>query len=168
MVRNTKRWWIVYLIREMALKGMAIHVPSARFSHVANGFRRLTDGADPDIFFLMNADVQLDPVVRLTESAARQVQAMLVDKPEDQGKTLRIYIEDGGCSGMQYGMVFDEPRENDRVSQLNGVSVLIDPISAQYLQGAVVDFNDGLDSHGFKITNPNARQTCGCGKSFDA
>ena len=75
---------------------------------------------------------------------------------------------EGGCSGMQYGMVFDEKRDDDCSAQFYGVAVLVDPFSANYLRGAVVDFKDELNGGGFKITNPKARQSCGCGKSFEA
>ncbi len=106
--------------------------------------------------------------VSLTESAAQQIRSMLDDQPENAGKILRIYVEGGGCSGMQYGMVFDEKRDNDRVSEFFGVSVLVDAVSAEYMQGAVVDFSDALTGGGFKISNPNAKSSCGCGKSFEA
>ncbi len=106
-------------------------------------------------------------VVTLTESAAGEVKALL-GKPENSGKTLRVYVEQGGCSGMQYSMTFDEPRAEDLSSSAFGVSVLVDPFSAQYLRGAVVDFSDSLTSGGFKVSNPNARESCGCGKSFTA
>ena len=106
--------------------------------------------------------------VSLTESAAQQIRSMLADQPENAGKILRIYVEGGGCSGMQYGMVFDEKRDNDRVAEFFGVSVLVDAVSAEYLQGAVVDFSDALTGGGFKISNPNAKSSCGCGKSFEA
>lgn len=106
--------------------------------------------------------------VTLTESAARQIQAMQADQPENAGKPLRIYVEGGGCSGLQYGMVFDEKRDNDRAASFHGVSVLVDEVSADYLRGAIVDFSDALNGGGFKITNPNAKTSCGCGKSFEA
>lgn len=109
-----------------------------------------------------------DPVIQLTESAAAQVRAMLAKDPANAGKTLRVYIEGGGCSGLQYGMVFDEPREGDLTADHFGVAVLVDAVSAEYVRGAVVDFSDGLTGGGFKIANPNARQSCGCGKSFEA
>jgi len=69
---------------------------------------------------------------------------------------------------MQYGMVFDEKRDDDFSARFYGVSVLVDPFSANYLRGSVVDFKDELNGGGFKITNPKARQSCGCGKSFEA
>ena len=104
----------------------------------------------------------------LTESASLQIRSMLASQPENAGKTLRIYVEDGGCSGMQYGMVFDEKRENDAQEEFFGVPVLIDPVSSEYMRGAVIDYSEDLTAGGFKITNPNAKTSCGCGKSFEA
>jgi iron-sulfur cluster assembly accessory protein len=108
-----------------------------------------------------------EAAVRLTENAAAEVKSLL-EKPENAGKHLRVYVEQGGCSGMQYSMIFDERRPDDAVGELHGVLVLVDPFSAQYLRGAVVDFSDSLTAGGFKISNPNAAQSCGCGKSFTA
>lgn len=105
-------------------------------------------------------------IVGLTESAASQVKAMLAK--ESPGKHLRVYVEQGGCSGLKYGLVFDERRDNDTVSAQGGLSVLVDPFSADYVRGAVVDFDDRLSGGGFKLRNPNASQSCGCGKSFAA
>ena len=81
---------------------------------------------------------------------------------------MRFYVEQGGCSGMQYGMTFDEQRDGDRVSANDGVTILVDAISADFLRGTVVDFSDALTAGGFKISNPNAKESCGCGKSFNA
>ena len=115
------------------------------------------------------AEIQTDiPVLSLTESAAAQVKHLIASDPENAGKTLRIFIERGGCSGMQYGMVFDEPRPDDNSAQFFGVNVLVDPFSADYLRGTVVDYVDALTGGGFKISNPKAQQSCGCGKSFTA
>jgi iron-sulfur cluster assembly accessory protein len=108
-----------------------------------------------------------EPVVQLTPNAAEEVRS-LMQKPENAGKTLRVYVEQGGCSGMQYSMTFDEKRADDATVEAHGVPVVVDPFSAQYLRGAVVDFSDSLTAGGFKITNPNAKQSCGCGKSFTA
>ena len=108
-----------------------------------------------------------DAIVRLTDNAAEEVKSLL-QKAENAGKHLRVYVEQGGCSGMQYAMIFDEKRPDDAVSDGHGVEVLVDPFSAKYLRGAVVDFSDSLTAGGFKITNPNAAQSCGCGKSFTA
>lgn len=115
----------------------------------------------------MNGVTIEDVAVNLTENAVGEIRSLLT-KTENAGKNLRLYIEQGGCSGMQYGMIFDEKREGDLISETHGVSVLIDAISANYLRGATVDFSDSLTAGGFKITNPNAKQSCGCGKSFQA
>lgn len=81
-------------------------------------------------------------------------------------KRLRVLVESGGCSGFQYGMSFDVPKPEDLRCESGGVSVIIDPASLAYLQGSVIDFDDGLQGKGFEIKNPNAQSTCGCGKSF--
>jgi iron-sulfur cluster assembly accessory protein len=115
----------------------------------------------------MESTVANEPVVELTASAAAEVKVLL-GKTENAGKALRVYVEQGGCSGMQYSMVFDEARPDDLSAEMHGVSVLVDPFSAQYIRGAKVDFSDSLTAGGFKISNPNASQSCGCGKSFTA
>ncbi|MBL9172406.1 MAG: iron-sulfur cluster assembly accessory protein [Verrucomicrobiales bacterium] len=109
---------------------------------------------------------QSESVLTLTEAAAKHVSGMLASDPENTGKHLRVYVEAGGCSGMQYGMTFDERRDNDLASDFFGVQVLVDPISANYIRGSVIDFSDALTGGGFKINNPNAHSSCGCGKSF--
>ena len=107
-----------------------------------------------------------ETVLSLTPAAVEQVKAMQ-EQPDNSGKTLRVYVEKGGCSGMQYGLVFDEKREGDLVTEQGGVRAVVDPFSADYLRGSVVDFSEALTGGGFKITNPLARQSCGCGKSFE-
>ena len=114
------------------------------------------------------APVATESVVTLTESAARQISAMIAEDPENAGKHLRVFVEAGGCSGLQYGMVFDEKRDDDQTADYHGVSVLVDPFSADYLRGSIVDFSDALTGGGFKIQNPRAARSCGCGKSFEA
>ena len=113
----------------------------------------------------MTTHIADDPVVRLTPSAVEEVKSMR-QKPDNTGKTLRVYVEQGGCSGMQYGLVFDEHRDGDESAEIDGVTVLVDAFSAQYVRGSLVDFSDSLTSGGFKITNPQAQESCGCGKSF--
>ena len=115
----------------------------------------------------MDVSSTIDPVVHLSLNAADEIKALL-QKPENEGKAFRVYVEQGGCSGMQYSMTFDEKRPDDFSADMHGVLVLVDPFSAQYLRGAEVDFSDSLTGGGFKISNPNARQSCGCGKSFTA
>jgi iron-sulfur cluster assembly protein len=115
----------------------------------------------------METTQHADAVVTLTESAAEEIQAKLAADPQGAAKGLRLYVEKGGCSGMQYGMVFDEKRADDLTQCFFGISVWVDPFSADYLRGSVVDFSDALTGGGFKITNPQAAQSCGCGRSFD-
>ena len=108
-----------------------------------------------------------EQLIDVTENAAKQVGVVRASVPESQAKTLRIFVEQGGCSGFQYGMVFDEKRDEDHVLEFFGDTVLVDDFSANYMKGAVVDYNDSLNDAGFKIKNPNAKQSCGCGNSFE-
>lgn len=105
-------------------------------------------------------------MITLTPRAAQQVRTMQAGLDDPQ-KKLRVFIENGGCSGFQYGMSFDVPKEGDQVIETEGVPVLLDPTSLVYLTGCSVDFDDGLHGKGFEIKNPNAQSTCGCGKSFN-
>jgi iron-sulfur cluster assembly protein len=108
-----------------------------------------------------------EPVVTMSEEAANEVRAKLEADPEGAAKGLRLYVEKGGCSGLQYGMILDEKRPDDFAAEFFGVSVLVDPFSADYLRGSVVDYSDALTGGGFKIRNPKAASSCGCGKSFE-
>jgi iron-sulfur cluster assembly accessory protein len=106
------------------------------------------------------------PVVSVTEVAATRLSAMMKEK-ELEGYALRVFVAGGGCSGMQYGMTFDdETREGDNEFYAGNLRVVIDPISASYMTGASIDFVDSLMGGGFKIDNPNAVSSCGCGHSF--
>ncbi len=116
---------------------------------------------------MMDSVATTDTVVTLTASAATEAKTLLAKEADSDKKGFRVFVEPGGCSGMQYGMVFDEKRESDICSIFLGVPVFVDPISADYLRGTVVDFSDSLTAGGFKISNPKARQSCGCGKSFE-
>ncbi len=116
----------------------------------------------------MKDSTATDSILTLTSNAANQVKSMQAADPENAGKALRVYVEGGGCSGLQYGLVFDEQRADDLRTQFFGADVVVDPVSANYLRGATIDYVDSLTGGGFKISNPNARSTCGCGKSFEA
>lgn len=105
-------------------------------------------------------------MITLTNRAARQVEVLQKEKAAE-GQLLRVFVEGGGCSGMQYGMSFDAQKPDDNVIESEGVRVLLDPSSGVYLSGSVVDFDDGLQGKGFEIKNPNAASSCGCGKSFN-
>jgi len=107
----------------------------------------------------------MDNDLQLTSSAIEQIRLLVTDHP---GKGLRIYVEAGGCSGLQYGMALDEPKPEDKVIEKEGSQIYLDPFSMNYLRGATVDYVSGLTGAGFKIKNPNAKQSCGCGTSFEA
>ena len=101
-----------------------------------------------------------------TEAAAAKVRELIAEEGNAELK-LRVYIQGGGCSGFQYGFEFDENRADDDVAvTTDGVSLLVDPLSLQYLVGAEVDYSEGLHGAQFVIRNPNAKTTCGCGSSF--
>lgn len=101
-----------------------------------------------------------------TESAARKVLTLL-DEEENPNLKLRVFVTGGGCSGFQYGFTFDENQEEgDTQVERLGVSLLVDPMSIQYLQGAEIDYKEGVEGAQFVIRNPNATTTCGCGNSF--
>ena len=106
------------------------------------------------------------PMVLISETASSRLLAMMREKELD-GYALRVFVAGGGCSGRQYGLTFDdETRDGDNEMSASGLRVLIDPISAQYLMGASIDYVDSLMGGGFKIDNPNAVSSCGCGHSF--
>lgn len=105
-------------------------------------------------------------MLQLTEKAVEKVRHFAQNMPEAEGKALRIFIEGGGCSGFQYGFTFDDQQEGDTVIQVQGITVVVDPLSAQYLAGATVDFVEDFRGSGFVVDNPNAVRTCGCGHSF--
>jgi iron-sulfur cluster assembly protein len=105
------------------------------------------------------------PPLSRTESAATTIKQLLAEEP-DVG-VLRIAIQGGGCSGFQYGLGFDTgPAEGDFQFEQHGVTVVVDPFSAPYLQGAEVDYVDTIQAAGFAVNNPNAVSSCGCGHSF--
>lgn len=111
-------------------------------------------------------------MINVTESAAKKTLTLLdkaktdeqYDAEKDYG--LRMKVVGGGCSGFQYELGFDEPRNGDKVFEHFGVKIFLDPRSTLYLAGSTLDYADGLMESGFKITNPNAKSTCGCGESF--
>ncbi|MCP1728483.1 iron-sulfur cluster insertion protein [Natronospira proteinivora] len=106
-----------------------------------------------------------DPLV-FTDAAARKVRELIQEEANDQLK-LRVFITGGGCSGFQYGFTFDEETgEGDTEIQNEGVTLVVDPMSVQYLMGAEIDYSEGLEGAQFVIRNPNASTTCGCGSSF--
>lgn len=106
-----------------------------------------------------------NPIV-FTDAAARKVRALL-DEESNPNQLLRVFVTGGGCSGFQYGFTFDENSEEGDTRVTNaGVTLVVDPMSAQYLQGAEIDYKEGVEGAQFVIRNPNATTTCGCGNSF--
>ena len=109
---------------------------------------------------------QLDAPLQFSPSAAAKVRELIAEEGNADLK-LRVYIQGGGCSGFQYGFEFDETRGEDDVAvERDGVTLLVDPLSLQYLMGAEVDYSESLQGAQFVIRNPNAKTTCGCGSSF--
>jgi iron-sulfur cluster insertion protein len=104
--------------------------------------------------------------INLTARAIAKVRALVAEEENDELK-LRVFITGGGCSGFQYGFTFDESAaEDDTAIEEGGVTVIIDPMSYQYLVGSEVDYTEGLEGSRFVVNNPNATTTCGCGASF--
>src|SRR5512141_2567784 len=116
----------------------------------------------------MNAPTEMPSPFVFTDSAVAKVKDLIAEEGNPELK-LRVFVTGGGCSGFQYGFTFDEVQnEDDTVMEKNGVQLLIDPMSYQYLTGAEIDYTEGLEGAQFVIKNPNAQTTCGCGSSFSA
>ena len=114
----------------------------------------------------MNAATDMPAPLVFSDNAAEKVRSLIEEEGNPELK-LRVFVSGGGCSGFQYGFTFDEVQnEDDSVMEKNGVKLLIDPMSYQYLVGAEIDFTEGLEGAQFVIKNPNAQTTCGCGSSF--
>jgi len=104
--------------------------------------------------------------LQFTDSAAKKVKNLIADE-ENPNLKLRVYITGGGCSGFQYGFTFDDKvNEDDMTIEKQGVALVVDPMSLQYLVGGSVDYTEGLEGSRFVVNNPNAKTTCGCGSSF--
>ena len=116
----------------------------------------------------MNAVTETPSPLVFTDSAANKVKELIIEEGNPDLK-LRVFVNGGGCSGFQYGFTFDEEaNEDDTSMEKNGVTLLVDPMSYQYLVGDEIDYTEGLEGAQFVIKNPNATSTCGCGSSFSA
>jgi iron-sulfur cluster insertion protein len=116
----------------------------------------------------MNAVTEMPAPLVFTDSAARKVKE-LIDEEGNTALKLRVFVTGGGCAGFQYGFTFDEAvNEDDATMEKNGVTLLIDAMSYQYLVGAEIDYQENIEGAQFVIKNPNASTTCGCGSSFSA
>lgn len=115
---------------------------------------------------IQTASTNAMPGIVFTDAAARKVQQLILEERNPDLK-LRVYISGGGCSGFQYGFSFDEEQADDDIAVRNdGMTLLVDPLSFQYLMGSEVDYSESLQGAQFVIRNPNASTTCGCGSSF--
>src|SRR5579885_776110 len=111
----------------------------------------------------------LNSEITLTEKAASEVRKIMEANKIPETYGLRVGVKGGGCSGLSYSLGFDsEGRDNDKVLNIDGVRIFVDPKSLFYLSGTQLDFTDGLNGRGFVFNNPNATKTCGCGSSFGA
>ncbi len=116
----------------------------------------------------MNAVTEMPGPIVFSDSAAAKVK-QLIEEEGNPDLKLRVFVSGGGCSGFQYGFTFDEEQsDDDSVMEKDGVLLLIDPMSFQYLNGAEIDYQENLEGAQFVIKNPNATSTCGCGSSFSA
>jgi iron-sulfur cluster insertion protein len=116
----------------------------------------------------MNAVTDIPSPLMFTDNAANKVKDLIHEEGNPDLK-LRVFVTGGGCSGFQYGFTFDETvSEDDTTMMKNGVTLLIDPMSFQYLTGAEIDYQESVEGAQFVIKNPNATSTCGCGSSFSA
>jgi iron-sulfur cluster assembly protein len=106
-------------------------------------------------------------MITITESAVRQLQNLLSQRAANSPQGLRVHVAKGGCSGMHYEMTLDERKEGDAVVECDGMQFFIDGDSVPYLRGSTLDFSGGLTGAGFRVVNPNASRTCGCGSSFE-
>lgn len=114
----------------------------------------------------MNAATEMPAPLNFSDSAANKVKELIEEEGNAELK-LRVFVTGGGCSGFQYGFTFDEVQnDDDTVMSKNGVTLLIDSMSMQYMMGAEIDYTEGLEGAQFVIRNPNAVSTCGCGSSF--
>src|SRR6476620_7850835 len=116
----------------------------------------------------MNAVTEMPAPLVFTDAAANKVR-QLIEEEGNPDLKLRVFVTGGGCSGFQYGFTFDESISDDDTSMVkNGVTLLIDPMSYQYMIGAEIDYQEGIEGAQFVIKKPNATSTCGCGSSFSA
>ena len=106
-------------------------------------------------------------MISVTDNAVRQLHNLLSQRAENSPKGLRVQVAKGGCSGLHYEMTLGEKKDGDAVVERDGMQFFIDRDSISYLDGATLDFSDGLTGAGFRVVNPNASRTCGCGSSFE-
>jgi len=104
--------------------------------------------------------------ISLTDKAAEKIGELLGSQDDSEGQALRVAVRGGGCSGFQYALAFDRPADDDHVFEVDGVAVIVDKVSMQFVLGSEVDYVEGLQGAGFQVNNPNVVAACGCGSSF--
>ena len=105
-------------------------------------------------------------MVTLTENAIKKVKGYYAEDKTLTGKSLRVLVQKGGCSGMSYGFTFDAKKDDDAVAEFGNLTVLVDPESGKFLSGSVIDYKESVEGEGFVVSNPHAKSSCGCGHSF--
>lgn len=147
---------------------MANAIPIRKYSLSIKTHNYITGNFDEQFHELTKSHLSIGfhYMIILTENAATRIQ-QLRSEIADDSKYLRLFVETGGCSGLEYGMSFDDIKDDDVVEESQEIKFIIDPKSMVHLDGCRVDFDDGLNGKGFEIHNPNAQTTCGCGKSFN-
>jgi iron-sulfur cluster assembly accessory protein len=104
--------------------------------------------------------------ITLTDKAAEKIGELLGGQADSGDQALRVAVRGGGCSGFQYALAFDKPKDDDKVFEVDGVAVVVDKVSMQFVFGSEVDYVEGLQGAGFQVNNPNVVAACGCGSSF--
>lgn len=107
-----------------------------------------------------------EAAITLTDKAAEKIGELLSGQTDGGEQALRVAVRGGGCSGFQYALAFDKPKADDNVFEVDGVSVIVDKVSMQFVFGSEVDYVEGLQGAGFQVNNPNVVAACGCGSSF--
>lgn len=107
-----------------------------------------------------------EAAITLTDKAAEKIGELLGSQPESEQQALRVAVRGGGCSGFQYALAFDKAKDDDHVFEVDGVAVIVDKVSMQFVFGSEVDYVEGLQGAGFQVNNPNVVAACGCGSSF--
>ena len=107
-----------------------------------------------------------EAAITLTDKAVEKIGELLPGQPDGSEQALRVAVRGGGCSGFQYALAFDKPKADDHVFEADGVSVVVDKVSMQFVFGSQVDYVEGLQGAGFQVNNPNVVAACGCGSSF--
>lgn len=106
-------------------------------------------------------------MIAVTDNAVKHLRELLKDRSEEAGLGLRLMVQKGGCAGMEYAMKLDVPKNDDRIFEHSGVNIIVDMASLPVLDGSSIDYQDTLNESGFKVHNPNASRSCGCGSSFE-